>query len=61
MNTLEQLPPLSMPLKDLYAKLLSTVNITIIRLLSMQPRFLVWYKPDSTYEYHTGNLTRPKD
>ncbi|XP_011015726.1 PREDICTED: uncharacterized protein LOC105119299, partial [Populus euphratica] len=54
--TPEQLPPLPMPLKDLYAKLLSIGHIAPIPALPLQPPFPIWYKPELTCEYHTGNL-----
>ncbi|XP_073259781.1 uncharacterized protein [Populus alba] len=51
----EQLPPLPMPLKDLYAKLLSIGQIAPILLPPIQPPFPLWYKPELTCEYHAGN------
>ena len=51
----EQLPPLPMPLKDLYAKLLSIRQITPILLPPIQPPFLKWYKPELACEYHANN------
>jgi len=54
-NTLKQLPPLSMPLKDLYAKLLSIDHIAHIPIPLLQPPFHVWCKPGLTYEYHASN------
>ncbi|XP_061983063.1 uncharacterized protein LOC133702756 [Populus nigra] len=54
--TSEQLPPLPMPLKDLYAKLLSIGHIAPILLPPIQPSFPIWYKPELTCEYHAGNL-----
>jgi hypothetical protein len=53
---LEQLPPLPMSLRDLYAKLLSLGQITPIFFPPFQPPFPVWYKPELTCEYHAGNL-----
>ena len=53
--TPEQLPPLPMPLKDMYAKLLSIGHIAPIPALPLQPPFPIWYKPDLTCEYHAGN------
>jgi hypothetical protein len=53
--TSEQLPPLPMPLKDLYAKLLSIRQITPILLPPIQPPFLKWYKPELACEYHANN------
>jgi len=43
-----------MPLKDLYAKLMSIGNIVLILVLPLQPFFHVWYKPDLTCEYYSG-------
>ena len=51
----EQLPPLPMPLKDLYAKLLSIGQIALILLPPIEPPFPIWYKPELTCEYHLGN------
>ncbi|XP_061979625.1 uncharacterized protein LOC133700079 [Populus nigra] len=51
----EQLPPLPMPLKDLYAKLLSIGQIAPILLPPIEPPFPIWYKPELTCEYHAGN------
>ena len=53
--TSEQLPPLPMPLKDLYAKLLSIGQITPIHLPQIEPPFPMWYKPELVCEYHAGN------
>jgi len=50
----EQLPQLPMPLKDMYAKLLSIGQITPIPTLPLQPPFPIWYKPELTCEYHAG-------
>jgi hypothetical protein len=50
----EQLPPLPMPLKDMYAKLLSIGQIAPISTLPLQPPFPIWYKPELTCEYHVG-------
>ncbi|XP_073261648.1 uncharacterized protein [Populus alba] len=53
--TSEQLPPLPMRLKDLYAKLLSIGQIAPVLLPPIQPPFPIWYKPELTCEYHAGN------
>jgi hypothetical protein len=53
--TSEQLPPLPMPLKDMYAKLLSIGQIAPIPTLPLQPPFPIWYKPELACEYHGGN------
>jgi hypothetical protein len=44
-----------MPLKVLYAKLLSIGQITLILLPPIQLPFPIWYKPELTCEYHAGN------
>jgi hypothetical protein len=44
-----------MPLKDMYAKLLSIGHIAPIPALPLQPPFPIWYKPELTCEYHAGN------
>jgi len=44
-----------MPLKDMYAKLLSIGHIAPIPTLPLQPPFPIWYKPELTCEYHAGN------
>jgi hypothetical protein len=54
-NTLEQLPPLPMPLKDLYTKLLSIEHIALIPAVPLQSPFPIWYKLELTCEYHVGN------
>jgi len=54
----EQLPPLPMTLKELYAKLLSIGQIAPIPPPPpppMQPPFPTWYNPELTCEYHAGN------
>jgi hypothetical protein len=51
----EQLPPLPITLKELYAKLLSIGQIAPLLLPHMQPPFPTWYNPELTYEYHAGN------
>ncbi|XP_052304654.1 uncharacterized protein LOC127904525 [Populus trichocarpa] len=53
--TSEQLPPLPMPLKDMYTKLLSIGQIALIPTLPLQPPFPIWYKPELACEYHGGN------
>ncbi|XP_061951881.1 uncharacterized protein LOC133674685 [Populus nigra] len=52
----EQLPSLPMPLKDMYAKLLSIRQIALIPTLPLQPQFPIWYKPELTCEYHASIL-----
>jgi hypothetical protein len=44
-----------MPLKVLYAKLLSIGHITLILLPPIQLPFPIWYKPELTCEYHASN------
>jgi hypothetical protein len=44
-----------MPLKDMYAKLLSIGHIAPIPALPLQPPFPIWYKLELTCEYHAGN------
>jgi hypothetical protein len=44
-----------MPLKDLYAKLLSIGQITPILLPPIQPPFPIWYKLELACEYHASN------
>jgi len=51
----EQLPPLPITLKELYAKLLSIGQIAPLPLPPMQPPFPTWYNPELTCEYHAGN------
>jgi len=53
--TSEKLPSLPMPLKDMYAKLLSIGHIAPIPALPLQSPFPIWYKPELTCEYHAGN------
>jgi len=51
----EQLPPLPITLKELYAKLLSIGQIAPIPIPPIQPPFPTWYNPEVTCEYHAGN------
>jgi len=50
----EQLPPLPLPLNEMYQKLLSIGHIAPEPLTPLQPPFPNWYKPDLTCEYHVG-------
>ena len=50
----EQLPSLSLPLNEMYQKLLSTGHIAPERLAPLQPPYPSWYKPELTCEYHAG-------
>ncbi|XP_034932830.1 uncharacterized protein [Populus alba] len=51
----EQLPPLPITLKELYAKLLSIGQIAPLPIPPMQPPFPAWYNPEVTCEYHAGH------
>jgi hypothetical protein len=44
-----------MPLKGLYAKLLSIGHIPPIYVPPLQPSFPIWYKLELTCEYHACN------
>jgi hypothetical protein len=50
----EQLPPLLLPLNEMYLKLLSIGQIALEPLTALQPPYPNWYKPDLTCEYHAG-------
>jgi len=50
----EQLPPLPLPLNEMYQKLLSIGHIAPEPLTPLQPPYLNCYKPDLTYEYHAS-------
>ncbi|XP_034899372.1 uncharacterized protein [Populus alba] len=53
----EQLPPLPITLKELYAKLLSIGQIAPLTVPLMQPPFPTWYNPEVTCEYHAGHAS----
>ena len=53
-RTQEQLPPLPLPLNEMYKKLLSIGQIAPVPLVPLQPPYPSWYKPDLTCEYHAG-------
>jgi hypothetical protein len=53
----EQLPPLPITLKELYAKLLSIGQIAPLPVPLMQPPFPTWYNPEVTCEYHAGHAS----
>jgi hypothetical protein len=50
----EQLPPLPLPLNEMYQKLLSIGHIAPEPLASVQPPYPNWYKPKLNCEYHAG-------
>ncbi|XP_061947974.1 uncharacterized protein LOC133671268 [Populus nigra] len=49
-----ELPPLSIPLTEMYQRLLSIGQVASIPLTLLQPPFPQWYKPDKKCEYHAG-------
>ena len=51
----EQLPPLPMTLKELYAQLLNIGHIAPLPLPPLKPPFPAWHNPNLTCEYHAGN------
>ena len=53
-RTQEQLPPLPLPLNEMYQKLLSIGQVVPVPLIPLQPPYPSWYKPDLTCEYHAG-------
>jgi len=50
----EQLPPLPLPLNEMYQKLLNIGHIAPEPLAPVQPPYPNWYKPELNCEYHTG-------
>jgi hypothetical protein len=50
----EQLPPLPLPLNEMYQKLLSIGQVAPEPLTPVQPPYPSWYKPELTCEYHAG-------
>jgi hypothetical protein len=50
----EQLPPLLLPLNEMYQNLLSIGHIAPEPLTPLQPPYPNWYKLDLTCEYHAG-------
>eukprot|EP00258_Populus_trichocarpa_P023615 XP_024439634.1 uncharacterized protein LOC112323891 [Populus trichocarpa] len=50
----EQLPPLPLPLDEMYQKLLSIGQVAPEPLTPVQPPYPSWYKPELTCEYHVG-------
>ncbi|XP_011046380.1 PREDICTED: uncharacterized protein LOC105141014 [Populus euphratica] len=50
----EQLPTLSLPLNEMYQKLLSVGYIAPEPLTPLKQPYPNWYKPDLTCEYHAG-------
>ncbi|XP_061945039.1 uncharacterized protein LOC133669048 [Populus nigra] len=53
-RTQERLPPLPLPLGEMYSKLLSIGQVAPVPLTPLQPPYPNWYKPDLTCEYHAG-------
>jgi hypothetical protein len=51
-KTQEQLPPLPLPMNEMYQKLLSIGQVAPVPLAPLQPPYPSWYKPDLTCEYH---------
>jgi len=51
-RTQEQLPPLAIPLSEMYQRLLSIGQIALIPVVPLQPPFPQCYKPDQNYECH---------
>jgi hypothetical protein len=50
----EQLPPLSLPLNEMYQKLLSISHIALEPLSPVKPPYPNWYKLELNCEYHAG-------
>jgi hypothetical protein len=50
----EQLPPLLLPLNEMYQKLLSIGHIALEPLAPMRPLYPTWYNPELNCEYHAG-------
>ena len=50
----EQLPPLPLPLNEMYQKLVSIKQVAPEPQTPLQPPYPDWYKPDLTCEYHVG-------
>jgi hypothetical protein len=50
----EQLPPLPLPLNEMYQKLVSIGQVAPEPLTPVQPPYPNWYKPEITCEYHAG-------
>jgi hypothetical protein len=50
----EQLPPLPLPLNEMYQKLLSIGHVAPKPLVPLQPPYLGWYKLELICEYHVG-------
>lgn len=53
-RTQKRLPPLPLPLGEMYSKLLSIGQVAPVPLTPLQPPYPNWYKPDLTCEYHAG-------
>jgi hypothetical protein len=50
----EELPPLPIPLSEMYQRLLNIGQVTPVPLTPLQPPFPQWYRPDQKCEYHDG-------
>ena len=50
----EQLPPLPLPLNEMYQKLVSIKQVAPEPQAPLQPPYPDWYNPDLTCEYHAG-------
>ena len=50
----EQLPLLSLPLNEMYQKLLSIGHIALKPLTPLQPPYPNWYRPNLAYDYHAS-------
>ena len=53
-KTQEQLPPLPLPLNEMYQKLVSIEQIAPEPQAPLYPPYPSWYKPNLTCEYHGG-------
>jgi hypothetical protein len=53
-KTQDQLPPLPLPLNEMYQNLVSTGKIAPEPYAPLQPPYPDWYKPDLSCEYHAG-------
>ena len=53
-KTQEQLPPLPLPLNEMYQKLVSIGQVAPETQTPLQSPYPAWYKPDLTCEYHAS-------